>query len=132
VKRFTILDFRFSIGRSSSKKVFRHTFCALILALSFPAEAQQPKINRVGVLLPGEHWPEIIDGLRAGLKELKLEEGKQFVLEIRDTKGDLKAAETAARNLEEEKVNLIYTTRTSVTIAAKRVTAHSHRFLRRG
>jgi putative ABC transport system substrate-binding protein len=54
---------------------------------------------------------------------LKLEEGKQFILEIRDTKGDLKTAETAARNLEQEKVNLIYTTRTSVTIAAKRVTA---------
>ena len=86
------------------------------------AEAQQPKINRVGVLLAGAHWYEIIDGLRAGLKELKLEEGKQFILEIRDTKGDLKAAETAARNLEQEKVNLIYATRTSVTLAAKRVT----------
>jgi len=44
-------------------------------------------------------------------------------LAIRDTKGDLKAAEEAARNLEREKVDLIYTTQTSVTIAAKRVTA---------
>src|SRR5437870_9280244 len=87
------------------------------------AEAQQPKVYRVGVLLPGVAWYEIIDGLRVGLKELGLEEGKQFVLEIRDTKGDLKAAEEAARNLEQEKVNLIYTTRTSVTIAAKRATA---------
>jgi putative ABC transport system substrate-binding protein len=94
----------------------------MIFALCWSAEAQQPKVYRVGVLLPGAHWYEIIDGLRAGLKELGLEEGKQFVLEIRDTKGDLKAAETAARNLEQEKVNLIYTTRTSVTIAAKRVT----------
>ena len=65
----------------------------------------------------------IIDGLRIGLKELGLEEGKQFVLEIRDTKSDMKAAEEAARNLEQEKVNLIYTTCTSVTIAAKRATA---------
>jgi putative tryptophan/tyrosine transport system substrate-binding protein len=65
----------------------------------------------------------IIDGLRIGLKELGLEEAKQFVLEIRDTKSDMKAAEEAARNLEQEKVNLIYTTRTSVTIAAKRATA---------
>jgi putative ABC transport system substrate-binding protein len=87
------------------------------------AQAQQPKVYRVGVLLPGAYWYVIIDGLRAGLRELGLEEGKQFVLEIRDTKGDLKAAEEAARNLEQEKVNLIYTTRTSVTIAAKRVTA---------
>ena len=44
-------------------------------------------------------------------------------MEIRDTKADLKAAEEAARNLEQEKVNLIYATRTSVTIAAKRATA---------
>jgi putative ABC transport system substrate-binding protein len=93
----------------------------LLTAVSV-AEAQQPTVPRVGVLLPGAHWYEIIDGLRAGLKDLRLEEGKQFVLEIRDTKGDLKAAEKAARNLEQEKVNLLYTTRTSVTIAAKRVT----------
>jgi putative tryptophan/tyrosine transport system substrate-binding protein len=106
------------------QKVF--VFICLLLAVFLPAvltEAQQPAVYRVGVLLPGAHWYEIIDGLRAGLKELKLEEGKQFILEIRDTKGDLKTAETAARNLEQEKVNLIYTTRTSVTIAAKRVTA---------
>jgi putative ABC transport system substrate-binding protein len=38
-------------------------------------------------------------------------------------KGDIKAAEEAARNLEQEKVNLIFTTQTSVTIAAKRATA---------
>ena len=112
----------FRIGRSSSNKVFCLALFALLFAVSFPANAQQPKINRVGVLLAGAHWYEIIDGLRAGLKELKLEEGKQFILEIRDTKGDLKAAETAARNLEQEKVNLMYATRTSVTLAAKRVT----------
>ena len=85
-------------------------------------EAQQPKPYRVGVLVPGEAWYEIIDGLRAGLRQLGLEEGKQFVLDIRDTKGEMKAAEEAAKNLEQEKVNLIYATRTSVTLAAKRAT----------
>src|ERR687897_322907 len=98
-------------------------FVVVLLAVAVIAQAQQPKVYGVGVLLPGAHWYDIVDGLRAGLKELGLEEGKQFILEIRDTKGDLKAAETAARNLEQEKVKLIYTTRTSVTIAAKRVTA---------
>jgi putative ABC transport system substrate-binding protein len=88
------------------------------------AEAQQPKPYRVGVLLPGEAWYEIINGLRFGLRQLGLEEGKQFVLDIRDTKADLKTAEEAARNLEREKVNLIFTTRTSVTIAARRATAN--------
>src|SRR5262245_42973586 len=105
------------------KKTTVFTLCAMLLALGFAAEAQQPKVYRVGVLLPGDAWYVIIDGLRIGLKELGLEEGKQFVLEIRDTKSDMNAAEEAARNLEQEKVNLIYTTRTSVTIAAQRATA---------
>src|SRR5437870_10883704 len=78
------------------------------------AEAQQPKVYRIGVILPGGAWYETIDGLRVGLRELGLEEGKQFILAIRDTKGDAKAAEEAARKFEQEKVNLIYTTATSV------------------
>jgi hypothetical protein len=57
-----------------------------------------------------------------GLKALGLEERKQLVLTIRDTKGDAKAAAEAARILEKEKVDLIYTTQTSVTRAAKRST----------
>jgi ABC-type uncharacterized transport system substrate-binding protein len=64
-----------------------------------------------------------LTGLRAGLKQLGFEEGKQFTLAIRDTKGDAKAAEEAAENLEKGKVNLIYTTQTSVTLATKRATA---------
>jgi len=109
----------------SGKSVLRNSVWLLTIVLLASidlAEAQQSKVYRVGVLLPGQHWNEIIDGLRGGLKQLRLEEGKRFVLDIRDTKGDLKAAETAARNLEQEKVDLIYTTRTSVTIAAKRAT----------
>jgi putative ABC transport system substrate-binding protein len=44
-------------------------------------------------------------------------------LEIRDSKGNLNAAAEAAKNLERDKVDLIYTTATSVTIPAKRATA---------
>jgi len=87
------------------------------------AQAQQPKVYRVGVITAGGQWYETIDGLRIGLRQLGFEEGKQFTLAIRDTKGNAKAAEEAARNLEQEKVNLIFTTQTSVTIAAKRATA---------
>src|SRR3990170_147770 len=89
------------------------------------AQAGQAKIYRVGVLLPGEAWYEIIDGLRVGLRQLGFEEGKQFTLVIRDWKGDSKAAEEAARSLEREKVDLIYATSTGGTIAAKRATANT-------
>ena len=85
-------------------------------------EAQQPKAHRVGVITSGGPWYEVLDGLRVGLRKLGFEEGKQFVLAIRDTKGETKVAEEAARNLEQEKVDLIYTTQSSVTITARRAT----------
>jgi putative ABC transport system substrate-binding protein len=94
----------------------------VLLAVTAGAEAQ-PKGYRVGVITAGGAWYATIDGLRVGLRDLGLEEGKQFILAIRDTKGDVKVAEEAARNFEQEKVNLIYTTQTSVSIAAKRATA---------
>jgi putative ABC transport system substrate-binding protein len=98
-------------------------FAVMLLAVAMIAEAQQPKINRVGVLVPGEAWYEIVEGLRVGLKQLRLAEGKQFVLIIRDWKGDAKAAEAAAKNFEQDKVNVIFTTSTNSTIAARKATA---------
>ena len=69
----------------------------VVMMCEVVAQAQQPKVYRVGVLLPGEPWYENIDGLRVGLRELGFEEGKQFILAIRDWKGDVKVAEEAAR-----------------------------------
>jgi len=110
-------------GKNMKKELTVLTLCAMLLAPCFQAEAQQPKVYRVGVLVPGEAWYEIVDGLRAGLKQLGFEEGKQYVLAIRDWKGDAKAAEEATKSFEQEKVNLIYTTSTNSTIAARRATA---------
>jgi putative ABC transport system substrate-binding protein len=93
-----------------------------LAALAARASAQPVKAYRVGVILQGGPWYAVIDGLREGLKKLDFIEGTQFVLDIRDTRGDLEAVEKAARNLEEQKVNLIYTVATSVSLAAKRVT----------
>ena len=106
-----------------NKKISAFVLATILLAAVVLAEAQQSKVYRVGVITAGGAWYETIDGLRVGLKELGFEEGKQFTLAIRDTKGDVKAAEEAARNLEQEKVNLIYTTQTSGTLAARRATA---------
>src|SRR5438034_9246985 len=116
-------QFGFSIGgKTMTKKISVFLLATILLAAVPLAEAQQTKVYRVGVITAGGAYYETIDGLRVGLRELGLEERKQFILAIRDTKGDWKAAEEAARNLEQEKVNLIFTTRTSVTLAAKRAT----------
>jgi ABC-type uncharacterized transport system substrate-binding protein len=89
-----------------------------LLAAPFTPEAQQTHLYRVGVILQGGPYYAAIEGLREGLKELGLAEGKQFVLHVRDAKGDLKSVESAARSLEAEKVHLIYALATSVTLAA--------------
>ena len=104
------------------KKSIGFALSTLLLALSFPAQAQQQKTYRIGVVLPGGPLRDIIDGLRAGLKELGLAEGKQFTLAIEDTKGDTKAAEAAAKNFEREKVDLIFVTAGTVIAAAKQAT----------
>ena len=99
------------------------TLAALFFVLCSITEAQQPKPPRIGVLVQGAPWYEAVEGLRSGLKELGLEEGKQFVLDIRDSKGDLKAVEEAARNLEREKAILIYAVASSVVDTTKKATS---------
>ena len=99
------------------------TLSIVFFALCFSTAAGQTKVYRVGVILQGGVTSTAIDGLREGLKEPGLEEKKHFLLEIRDAKGDLKVAEEAARNLEQEKVNLILAINTSVARVTKAATA---------
>jgi ABC-type uncharacterized transport system substrate-binding protein len=106
----------------------RRTFLVLtvggFLAAPLPARAQLAgKTYRVGVVHLGGPYHAMIDGLRGGLKELGFEEGKHYVLHIRDVKGDPKALEPTAKALEQEKVDLIYSLSTSITLAVKRATA---------
>ena len=96
---------------------------ALLFTLRSPVQAQQPKLYRVGVIHPGGPFSAVIEGLRDGLKELGYEDGKQFRLEIRDTKGELSAAKEAAKAFQQDKMNLLYTVATSVTVAAKESTS---------
>jgi putative ABC transport system substrate-binding protein len=96
----------------------------LILALLSPLaiDAQEPRVYRVGAVLLGGPYSLVIDGLREGLRDLGFEEGKQFVFLVRDGKGDLNSVEEAARNLERDNVDLIYSVTTSVTLATRRAT----------
>jgi putative ABC transport system substrate-binding protein len=101
-----------------------HVWAAVIAItmLLHPAAAQESGVKRVGVILQGGPWYAVVAGLREGLNQSGYFENKQYILDIRDTHGDLKAAEEAATNLEEQNVDLIYTAASSVTLAAKRAT----------
>ena len=92
------------------RALVRILIVALLAALFAAAPVDvgaQDRVYRVGVLLLGGTYSRALDGLRDGLRELGLEEGTHFVLHVRDAQGDLKSMETAARNLEREKVDLI-------------------------
>ena len=105
------------------RKLFGLTLSTMLFALCMSAEAQQPKVYRIGAIHQGGPIKAVVDGLRDGLKQSGLEEGKHYALDIRDAKGDIKAVEEAAKNLEREKVNLIYAVTTSVATAVKNVTS---------
>lgn len=106
------------------KKLVGFALAVVLLVVGLPARAQQQKVYRIGVLFPGGPLSQAIDGLRDGLKELELEEGKQFTLTILDTKSDAKTAGDAAKGFEREKFNLIYALATAVIAAAKDSTAN--------
>ena len=105
-----------------ARRKFIGAIAGCLLWVGVAANAQPTKIYRVGVVLPGGPFYQVVEGLRDGLKELGFVEGTQYVLHIRDEKGDLKATEEAARTLEQEKVNLIFAVTTSVSLAVKRAT----------
>ncbi|HJV57738.1 MAG TPA: ABC transporter substrate-binding protein [Methylomirabilota bacterium] len=100
------------------------TMAGGLIAAPVAAGAQQTQQRyRVGVVLQGGPFYAMIDGFRDGLKELGFEEGRQYLLHIRDVKGDPKALLETARALEQEKVDVIYSLSTSVTLAVKHATA---------
>ncbi len=105
-----------------NRRAFLGSLTGGLLAAPLAAEAQQPRVYRVGVIVQGGPYLGAVDGLRNGLAEMGFAEGKQFILQIRDASGDLKVVEQAAGDLERENVDLIYSLGTRVTLVVKRAT----------
>src|SRR4029450_14068061 len=64
-----------------------------------------------------------IEGLREGLREGGAEGGKHYALKVIDAKGVIKVVEAAARQLEADKVDVIFAVSSSTTLAVKRATS---------
>src|SRR6202521_3928307 len=105
-----------------SKRIIVAFLATLVLIFVHLTQAQQAKVYRVGVIHEGGPFYAVVEGLKDGLRELGFEQGKHYLLEIRDLKGDWKLAEAEARSLERGKVDLIFSVPTSVTRAVKRAT----------
>ena len=108
------------------KKVFRLALCALLLALSFPARAQQPKKGpRIGYLSSSDAATESARAaaiLRA-LRELGYIEGQNIAIEYRYAEGKQGRFPELAAELVRVKVDIIVVAGgTRLVLAAKNAT----------
>lgn len=86
------------------------------------AAAQRPAPVRIGALT--ESWgptPPMV-GLRDGLIERGYREGEQFVIGVRFTQGDIVALSTAARELVQQGVDILFVTGVHAARAARAAT----------
>ncbi len=107
------------------KQILRFTLSAMLLALSFPVDAQQPKkVPLVGALIPttASFFSSRIAAFRQGLKELGVVEGKDNSIEYRYADGKLDRLAPLAAELVHQKVDVILTAGKFGVLAAKKAT----------
>jgi putative ABC transport system substrate-binding protein len=112
--------------RMGARMIRRAVLAAMagLLILPIDADAQLSKRpHRIGVL--NEAWAAnhpTVEGLRSGLRDLGLEEGRDVVFDIRFTQGKPEATRGAAEALVKDGVDLIVTSNESATAAARAAT----------
>lgn len=97
----------------------------LPLLSSHPAGAQQPKLSRIGLLIPGSQstFSARTDAFRQGLRELGYVEGQNVVLEHRYADGKLDRLPDLAVEVLRLKVDVVVTGDTPAVQALKKLTA---------
>jgi putative ABC transport system substrate-binding protein len=97
---------------------------ALLCASSSPGEAQQARRpSRIGVI--NAAWAAshpTVEGLKAGLRELGFEDGRDVTYDIRFTEGKLDTMPAAATALVKSGVDVIFTSQEAATQAAREAT----------
>ena len=107
-----------------AKRVVQLVLSAISLALSFPAEAQQSKVSRIGFLaaVSPAALSDRTEAFRQGLRELGYVEGKNIVFEYRFAEGKLDRLPALAAELVRLKLDVIVTAGPPATRAAKEAT----------
>jgi putative ABC transport system substrate-binding protein len=104
------------------KNIVRLTLGAVLYALCFPADAQQPaRIPRIGILIAASasFYSARVEAFRQRLRELGYVEGKNIVIEYRYTEGKLERLPDLAAELVSLKVDVIVTTGPGILAAKK-------------
>ena len=108
------------------KKIIWLALSAMLSALCVSVNAQQPtKVWKVGVLVSSSPSLNQVrdEGLRQGLRELGYVEGQNLAIEYRYAEGKLDRLPQLARELVEEKPDVIVVAGTQVASAAKEATS---------
>jgi putative tryptophan/tyrosine transport system substrate-binding protein len=97
---------------------------AVFLLSAVIAQAQQAsKVHKVGVLLPEEVRPGLIEAFREGLGDLGYVEGKNISIELRNAAGKYERLSALADELLRLKVDIILAVSTPAAQAVKKATA---------
>ena len=113
-------------NRKIQNRKFPVLMGALLCALGFPAEAQEPaKSWRIGVLVSSSASLNASrdEALRQGLREIGYVEGKNIVMDYRYAEGKLDRLPELAADLVRLKPDLILVGGTRVAVAAKQATS---------
>src|SRR6478672_4415709 len=105
------------------KVLFALTLSTVLFAFCVPAQAQQSRIPKVGILLPGSRstYATRIDAFLSGLRELGYTEGKTIITELRFTEGKSNRLAESAADLIRLKMAVIVTSNTPVAQAVLRL-----------
>src|SRR6478609_3847701 len=106
-------------------KIFALPLSAILFVLCSFAEAQHPKVPRVGYLGGGSAKLEKVwlDAFLQGLRELGYFEGKNIVVERRYASGRYEQLPELVAELVRLKVDVILAASTPVAVGAKKVTS---------
>ena len=114
---------REATGNSNRDNALGLVICALLLVVSFSAEAQQlKKIPRIGVLFIGGRDQLHLEAFKQGLREHGYIEGKNILLEYRYAEGKEARLPGLVAELVQLKVDVIVTTARLSARAAQQVT----------
>jgi ABC-type uncharacterized transport system substrate-binding protein len=102
-------------------KILCVVMCALFLALTFSAQAQQPRVYSVGLVSLGSTVTAEISGIRDGLKDAGYIEGKNLLLDVGIAKS-YDALRPIIQSYIEKRFDIIVSTGASAPLVAKEST----------
>ena len=108
-----------------NKEAFYFVLGALLLALSFPVEAQQPNnVARIGFLAAASRagMSHLTEAFLQGLREVGYVEGKNIAIEYRWADGKFERLPELAAELVRLKVDVVVAAVTQASLAAKNAT----------